>query len=182
MACSPSLTHTLYLPSGIRERGTVRVGNKSSPLKHPPIPKNGLYLFHIVKGRIGLHVLNYNSGTTEVLPNQTTLQNFIVVPEPWLFCGFTAHLFSLQLFQQGLQNVLQKGSLHIWALYHQCSGPILLMWGRRTGTSGYHPITYCGTLWVALEKHLKSPLLHLPHESKLIIWLRVRGYTEKCIC
>ena len=72
----------------------------------------------------------------------------------WVHCSS----FSLQLFQQGLQNVLQKGSLHIWALYHQCSGPILLMWGRRTGTSGYHPITYRGTLWVALEKHLKSPL------------------------
>lgn len=109
------------------------------------------------------------SGTTEVLPNQTTLQYFTVVPEPWLFCGFTACLFLYRCFSKICRMSCRKASLCIWALYHQCSGPILLMWGRRTGTSGYHPIMYCGTLRVALEKHLKSPLLPLPHESKLII-------------
>lgn len=109
------------------------------------------------------------SGTTEVLPNQTTLQYFPVVPEPWLFCGFTACLFLCRCFSKICRMSCRKASLCIWALYHQCSGPILLMWGRRTGTSGYHPIMYCGTLWVALEKHLKSTLLPLPHESKWII-------------
>ena len=91
------------------------------------------------------------SGTTEVLPNQTTLQYFTVVPEPWLFCGFTACLFLCRCFSKICRMSCRKASLCIWALYHQCSGPILLMWGRRTGTSGYHPIMYCGTLWVAFR-------------------------------
>lgn len=48
-ACCPSLTHTLYLPEGIRERETLCQVRNRSPSK-PPNPYKGLYLFHILKG------------------------------------------------------------------------------------------------------------------------------------
>lgn len=34
----------------------------------------------------------------------------------------------------GTECPAAEASLHILTLYHQCNGPVLLMWGRRTGT------------------------------------------------
>lgn len=66
-----------------------------------------------------------------------------------------------------------EASLHMLTLYHQCIGPVLLMWvGRKGQVSGYRPVTYCGAVQVTLGKHLKGSLFSFPRESKLILVIR----------
>lgn len=73
------------------------------------------------------------------------------------------------MYMQSLQCSAAEESLHILILYHQCNGPVVLMWGRRTGT-GLRPPSHsilwgcAGSLGEAL-----SPFLPLPHENKLIM-------------
>ena len=62
-----------------------------------------------------------------------------------------------------------EASLHVLTLYHQCNGPVSLMWEEEQGQiSGCHAVTHGGSVQVALEKHLKGALLPLPREGKLI--------------
>lgn len=64
--------------------------------------------------------------------------------------------------------------LYMSTLCLQCNWPILLMWGRRTGTGLGLPTL--GSLGKALGK---GPLLPLPPEGKWALGLTGQGYTEK---
>lgn len=66
-----------------------------------------------------------------------------------------------------------RDNLYLLTAYHQCNGPIPLMWGRST-ESDFRP-AFHDILWswqVALKKHWKGSLLSFPHEGKMILGIR----------
>lgn len=122
-----------------------QVGNKSLP--KPSNPSTGMHLFHVLKDRIGLHLVNHSFWDNTGL----TPQNFTAVPEPWLFCGFTAILSLADVPEKSAECPAVEASLPMLTLYHPCHGPISLMWDgeqeRCQVTIPRHLVGLCRSLW-----------------------------------
>lgn len=130
-------------------------------LQTPPNLYRGSCPFHILRGRIGLHLINHSFW--DACPtNPKTPQNFVAVPGPRILCGFTAH--SLPIEDVPAKSAAEA-SLHMSTLHHQWVH-FTSVWkeNREQGqSSGYHPTTQCGSVPLAWWKHLKGPLLPSPH-------------------
>lgn len=61
----------------------------------------------------------YGSYQSQTLYGSTWALNFL-----WVHCPASP----LEMFQQSLESPPTEASLHMLILYHQCNGPILLMW------------------------------------------------------
>lgn len=105
----------------------------------------------------------------------------MAVPWPWIFLWVHCPSSFSHMLQQSLHGLPPaEANLPMLTLYHQCNGPILVMWRRKTGqVSGYHPMTYGGGVQGTLWNHSKDSLLPLPCKCKLVLWLSGQGYTEK---
>lgn len=87
-ALIPLYVSFLY-PAAYRTEALYQMGSKN-----PPKPQNFykvLHLLYVLRSWIGLPFINHNFGIMHILPDQKIPQIIIVVPGPWIFCGFTIY-------------------------------------------------------------------------------------------
>lgn len=138
----------------------------------------GLHLFHVLREWINLHFINHSFWDNMGLIQPDDPQNLMAVPGSSIVYLFTAHPLPCGCSSKACRVSYSRDNLCLLTLYHQCNGPISLMWGRSI-ESDFRP-AFCDILWswqVALKKHWKGSLLSFPHEGKMIL-----GYQKPYQC
>lgn len=121
-------------------------------------PYKLLYLSHVLRGQIGLHLMNRGVWDNPCLHPTEDSQK--LYGRAWVlkFCGFTVHPLAHRCSRKVCRVSCSRGKS---LFYNQCNGPILL-WGRRTEKNLWlasHDILWgcAGSLEEGLERSTVAP-------------------------